>query len=89
MQNLVNDNFEAEQLRFGARVRHLRLKAGLSQEDLADKSGLDRTYVGGIERGERNPSLKNITRLALALHVGSGTFFEQTTESFNPKVSHG
>ncbi|MEZ2721668.1 helix-turn-helix domain-containing protein [Paenalcaligenes hominis] len=63
------------QVRFGARLRYLRLKSGLSQEELADASGLDRTYVGGIERGERNPSLKNIARLAEALKVTPSAFF--------------
>ena len=56
-------------LLFGERVRSLRHLSGLSQEALADCCGLDRTYVGGIERGERNPSLRNISRLALALGV--------------------
>lgn len=55
--------------RFGQRLRELRLKEGLSQEAFADKCGLDRTYVGGIERGERNLSLKNIHRIATALGV--------------------
>ena len=54
---------------FGARVRYLRLSAGLSQEELADRCSLDRTYIGGIERGERNPSLKNIGKIALALNI--------------------
>ena len=54
---------------FGVRVRTLRQAGGLSQETLADKCGLDRTYVGGIERGERNPSLQNIARIATALNV--------------------
>lgn len=57
---------------FGERVRALRHLAGLSQEALADGCGLDRTYVGGIERGERNPSLCNISRLALALGLSLG-----------------
>ena len=50
-------------------VRALRQAAGLSQEALADACGLDRTYVGGIERGERNPSLQNISRIAIALNL--------------------
>jgi DNA-binding XRE family transcriptional regulator len=49
--------------KFGARIRYLRLKQSLSQEKLAEECGLDRTYVGGIERGERNPGLKNISLL--------------------------
>jgi transcriptional regulator with XRE-family HTH domain len=51
-------------------VRHLRLAKGItSQMELALKTGLDRTYVGGIERGERNVGLKNIEKLAKALGV--------------------
>lgn len=54
---------------FGLRVRELRLARGLSQDAFADLCGLDRTYVGGVERGERNLSLKNISRIAQALEV--------------------
>lgn len=68
-------HLEDYQTRFGSRLRYLRLKSGLSQEDLADASGLDRTYVGGIERGERNPSLKNIVRLSTALKVDPSVLF--------------
>jgi transcriptional regulator with XRE-family HTH domain len=55
--------------RFGLRVRELRKAAGHSQEAFADKCGLDRTYVGGIERGERNLSLRNIEGIAKALGI--------------------
>ena len=54
---------------FGNRVRDLRLKQGLSQEVLAQKSGLHRTYIGGVERGERNISLVNIQKIANALNL--------------------
>jgi transcriptional regulator with XRE-family HTH domain len=54
---------------FGTRVRELRREQGLSQEDLADRANLHRTYVGSIERGERNVALLNIHRLARALGV--------------------
>jgi transcriptional regulator with XRE-family HTH domain len=55
--------------RFGARVRALRKELGLSQEAFADACGLDRTYIGGIERGERNVALRNIERIAKGLRV--------------------
>jgi transcriptional regulator with XRE-family HTH domain len=47
----------------------LRKKHGYSQEEFAEKCGLDRTYVGGIERGERNVSIKNIAVIADALNL--------------------
>jgi transcriptional regulator with XRE-family HTH domain len=53
--------------RFGKRVRATRDELGISQEELAARADLDRTYVGGVERGERNVSLINIHRLAKAL----------------------
>ena len=54
---------------FGDRIRNRRLKRDLSQEALALKSGINRTYIGSLEAGERNPSLENISRLAVALDV--------------------
>jgi len=54
---------------FGKRVRTLRLARGWSQEQLAFEAGLNRTYLGGVERGERNISLENIHRIAAALAV--------------------
>ena len=51
----------------GARLRDLRLAQGISQEGLADLSGLHRTYVGGVERGERNISVVNLLAIAEAL----------------------
>jgi len=57
------------QQKFGKRVRQLRENKGWSQERFADECGLHRTYVGGIERGERNPTLKNIYAIAKALGV--------------------
>jgi transcriptional regulator with XRE-family HTH domain len=52
---------------FGKRVRALRSDLGFSQEDFAAECGLDRTYLGGVERGERNIALRNIEKLAAAL----------------------
>ena len=62
--------------KFGARVRDLRMEQGLSQEVLAQKSGLHRTYVGGIERGERNVGLQNIQKIAQALDKTIAQLFE-------------
>jgi len=63
------------QKQFGERIRKLRLARGMSQEKLAFKSGVHRTYIGGIERGERNPSLKNITAIAKALDATLSQLF--------------
>jgi transcriptional regulator with XRE-family HTH domain len=60
---------------FGARVRELRQQQGTSQEALAHAAGLDRSYVGQVERGERNVSLDNIHRLAEALRCAVGDLF--------------
>lgn len=61
---------------FGERVRKLRKERGLSQESLAFACELDRTYIGGVERGERNISLINIHIIAVALGVQAGDFFD-------------
>jgi transcriptional regulator with XRE-family HTH domain len=59
----------AQASELGRRVRARRLQAGLSQEDLGDASGLHRTYIGHLERGEVNPSLINILKVAAALGI--------------------
>ena len=64
--------------RFGQRIRALRKERGLSQEQLAELSGLDRTYISGIERGLRNVALRNIEALAQALGVSIAELFEDT-----------
>jgi transcriptional regulator with XRE-family HTH domain len=51
-------------IRFGKAIRNRREKLGVSQEEFADMCELDRTYVGGVERGERNLSLINIEKIA-------------------------
>lgn len=61
---------------FGKRLRELRKARGFSQEGFALQVNLDRTYVGGIERGERNPGLKVILRMADALDVAVEELFE-------------
>lgn len=61
---------------FGDRIKEIRQQAGLSQEKLAEACGLHRTYVGGVERGERNVSLLNIVVLARALGVKPADLLE-------------
>lgn len=62
--------------RFGAAVKARREKLALSQEELAERAGLHRTYIGGIEQGRRNLSLLNIVKLAQALGTEPAALFE-------------
>lgn len=62
-------------LHFGESVRSRRKQLSLSQEELAERCQLDRTYVGSVERGERNVSLKNISKLAKALGISIQDLF--------------
>ncbi|MEA5554179.1 helix-turn-helix transcriptional regulator [Anabaena cylindrica UHCC 0172] len=63
------------QKKFGNRLRQIRQDIGLSQEELAHLCNLDRSYVGGVERGERNISLLNIHKIADALNISPKEFF--------------
>lgn len=56
-------------------MRARRIELGFSQEKLAELTGLHRTYVGSVERGERNVSIDNMERIACALDLGVGDFF--------------
>lgn len=60
---------------FGAHIRHLRHQRGLSQEEVAHSAGIHVTYLSGIERGRRNPSLRNIRRIAQAIGVPLSELF--------------
>ncbi len=57
-------------------IRKHRLRLDLSQEDLAERADLHRTYIGSVERGERNISIDNIERIAAALGIEITTLFE-------------
>jgi transcriptional regulator with XRE-family HTH domain len=63
-------------VRFGKAIRHKRHKLGVSQEAFADMCGLDRTYLGGIERGERNVALVNIEKIAKTLRLTIAELFK-------------
>jgi transcriptional regulator with XRE-family HTH domain len=62
-------------LQFGNKLKEIRTKQKLTQVELAEKSGLHPNYIGMVERGERNPSLININKLAKALNVSLSEFF--------------
>ncbi len=68
------DNQEIE-YRFGKAIRRRRRELDLSQEELAERAGLHRNYVSGIETGTRNPSLKNIEKLAQSLNISIARLF--------------
>lgn len=65
---------------FGKRVRAIREERGYSQELLAELACLHRTYIGGVERGERNVSLVNICRIGKALEVNPSELFARPDE---------
>jgi len=60
---------QSARVTFANKLREIRIQKGFSQEKLADISGLHRTYIGSVERGERNISIDNIERLANALEI--------------------
>ena len=66
---------EDVRIRFGKAIRKRRKGLGLSQEEFADKCALDRTYIGGIERGERYVSLVNIKKIARGLKISLSELF--------------
>ncbi|MEK4384218.1 helix-turn-helix transcriptional regulator [Aeribacillus sp. FSL K6-2848] len=68
---------------FGKNVRKIRISMGISQEELAFRCGLHRTYISDIERGTRNVSLENIERIAHALNVPPKDLFDFS--SIEPK----
>ena len=60
----------------GQRIRGYRLQQGLSQEELAEKCGLHPTYIGQVERGEKNATLESISKIAGGLSISLSTLFE-------------
>ena len=69
---------------FGRALKRWRYKVGISQEELAWRASLHRTYVSDIERGERNPSLESIEKLAKALNLSFSTLFQPLGEVCDP-----
>jgi transcriptional regulator with XRE-family HTH domain len=75
MKNLYSAKEKKYLKKFGARVRALRKSKGFSQEDFALEIELDRTYMGGVERGERNLALLNIRKIAKGLGMSESELF--------------
>ena len=66
------------QVKVGQRIKELRTQLGISQEALANKAEIDRTYVTDVENGRRNISIQNIEKLVVALQVSLKEFFDST-----------
>ena len=64
-------------IRYGQAVRKVRLEQGISQEELADRCGLHRTYISDVELGKRNISLENIELIAISLNRTLSDFFKE------------
>jgi transcriptional regulator with XRE-family HTH domain len=62
--------------KLGIRIKELRKKLGMTQEDLAFQVGVDRSYMGFVERGEKNPTLAKLTKIAKSLKVSLALLFE-------------
>ena len=73
---MIQGEFAKQLKLLGVEVRRLRTERGHSQERFADLCGLDRTYIGGIERGERNVSFVNLFRISQALDISLSELFE-------------
>ena len=80
------DKFDSIENLFGQILRKLRAEKGISQEDLGFKSGYHRTYISLLERGQKNPSLQTIFRLAKALEISPSELI-RGIESINGKSS--
>ncbi len=61
----------------GQRIRNYRTAKGLSQEKLAELSGCHHTYIGQLERGEKNATIESVEKIATALHISLSTLFEK------------
>jgi transcriptional regulator with XRE-family HTH domain len=72
---------------FGEAVRRYRKAKGLSQEAFADACGIDRSYMGGVERGERNIALLNVEKILLALGMQPSEFFKALDQIDQQKPS--
>jgi len=89
MKPTLTQDQEAELRKFGRRLAELRKSRGWSQEKLALESGLARSYLGGVERGQRNVALLNILRLSNALSCSPGALFTEYEVTLNQQMMTG
>jgi transcriptional regulator with XRE-family HTH domain len=75
--------------RFGRNVRSLREAAGISQDEFADMAGIHRTYISGIERGKRAPTIIVVEKIAVALGVDPGVLFRPCPSALAPDDQQG
>jgi DNA-binding XRE family transcriptional regulator len=85
VSNRERATFHPHRVAFGNRIRHLRESQGLSQEQLADLAGIHRTYMSGVERGQRNIGLDNIVAIARALGVPTACLFDDPPPDHSDK----
>lgn len=85
----TNDKNPRDLEAFGVAVRIERKAQGFSQEKFADFVGLDRSYMGGIERGERNIALMNVMRIVRALGMKPSAFFQHLDRVVAPDSDEG
>lgn len=62
-------------------IKRARTELGISQEELAERAGLHRTYIGGVERGERNITLESLEKIALALDIASPSLITEKAKN--------
>lgn len=72
-------------IKLGLKIRELRISKGYSQEGIADASGMGRTYMGRVERGEQNISIQNLIQIAFALKVEVGELIPNLSDLKNPQ----
>ncbi|MDA3886703.1 MAG: helix-turn-helix transcriptional regulator [Candidatus Delongbacteria bacterium] len=80
MKNTYSNNDRSLLKKLGKKIRVYRSKAGLSQEQLALLCDLDRTYIGSVERGERNIAFINLNKVSLALNISISELTDFTNE---------
>ena len=72
-------------IEIGKRIRNYRTQLKLSQEQLAEKCGLHPTYIGQVERGEKNATIESISRIAAGLNIPLSTLFEKLEKTASPE----